>query len=325
MKVPTRKWIAFTLTFIFLSTGVISFFNSSSVKNSVKIEDTFGNNWPDYPDVRPNEIPLYYQINSFDPENQIANLLVYPWPVNELGTPYYSSTVTKVPLKIFIDTIDRDGVHIFNTGDPVPGIPIRADAYNPLYLPRASDLWYPFDQYSMATETQVEADLSDDGKADFKPIPLFDYFYTSEVAGFSITYKRVAHPQGDPENFQGTKDEVIEARKNGQSVVLAIVKRHIAIQLIAIMLSIFVYVIAGTLTWAAIQVRAGRRRPNATTLVWAATTVLALIQFRSLLPGKPRLGILLDYLVFFPAMAATLFALPMLAVTWLKTQYTSED
>lgn len=325
MKVSKRKWIAFTVSFIFFLTGLIFFLNSGYVKNSVSIEDGFGNDWPDYPLVKPGEIPIYYQLNSFDTENQIANFLVYPWPVNELGTPYYSSTVTKVPLKIFVDTIDRDGLSIIGAGEPVPGIPIKVDAYNPLYLSRASDLWYPFDQYSMAIETHVDADLSKNGKNDFKPIPLFDYFYTSEVAGISVVYKRVAHPLGDPENFLTTKKQVFEARVNGQSVVLATVKRNIAIQLITILLSLFVYLIAGTLAWAAIQVRTGRRRANATTLVWAATTVLALIQFRTLLPGKPRLGIFLDYLVFFPALTATLFALPMLAAVWLKTFSTSEE
>jgi hypothetical protein len=286
---------------------------------SVVVDDEFGNEWPDDEDVAAGEMSIYYQFNSFDTENQIANVSAYPWPVNELGTPYFSSAITKVPIRVFVDTIGIDGLFTYSVGEAVPGIPAQIDAYNPLYLSRASDAWYPFDQFSFAIETKIEADLKPDGTLNYQPIPIADYFYTTEVPGFRVQFTRTAHPEGDPENFQGDRKSVQEYRDNGQSVVTAKVQRNIAVQFIALVLSFFLYLIGGTLFWASLQVRAGKREANAVTLVWAATTVLAIIQFRSLLPGRPRLGVLLDYVVFFPTLTVTLVAIPILAWSWLKS------
>lgn len=296
-----------------------SAWNPKEMLTSVVVEDQFGNEWPDDEDVAAGEMSIYYQFNSFDPENQIANVSAYPWPVNELGTPYFSSSITKVPIRVFVDTLGIDGISTYSVGDAVPGIPVQIDAYNPLYLSRASDAWYPFDQYSFAIETKIEADLKPDGILNYQPIPIADYFYTTEVPGFRVQFARTAHPEGDPENFQDDRKSVLEYRDNGQSVVTAIVQRNIAVQFIALVLSVFLYLIGGTLLWASLQVRAGEREANAVTLVWAATTVLAIIQFRALLPGRPRLGVLLDYVVFFPTLTVTLIAIPILAWSWLKS------
>ena len=108
--------------------------DSTGIFNSVVVEDGFGNQWPENEDVPPGEISMYYQFDSFDAENQLAFFFAYPWPVNDYGTPYFSSVITKVPIRVFVDTISPNGMTTYSVGDVIGGIPMHIDAYNPLHL-----------------------------------------------------------------------------------------------------------------------------------------------------------------------------------------------
>jgi hypothetical protein len=59
-----------------------------------------------------------------------------------------------------------------------------------------------------------------------------------------------------------------------------------------------------------------RRPPSLQALVWAAATVLAMVNVRDLLPGRPRIGIMLDFVVFFPSLVASLVSASVLAILW---------
>ena len=49
-----------------------------------------------------------------------------------------------------------------------------------------------------------------------------------------------------------------------------------------------------------------KRPPSMNLLVWLATILFAILQVRDNFPGSPPLGILIDYLVFFPVIGSLL-------------------
>ena len=53
-----------------------------------------------------------------------------------------------------------------------------------------------------------------------------------------------------------------------------------------------------SVVWMTLKVFQKRRPPSLEGLVWAAATVLEMVNVRDLLPGRPLIGIMLDFFVF---------------------------
>jgi len=61
----------------------------------------------------------------------------------------------------------------------------------------------------------------------------------------------------------------------------------------------------------------GSRPPSMQALVWSAASVLGTIQLRDMFPGKPRLGVAIDYLGFFPTMVVSMVVALVITVSWV--------
>jgi hypothetical protein len=305
-----------TAIFVIASAGAVVIWRFESVLQSIDVEDSWGSLVPEVDFVSKQAVPVWYQMDQFDAEKQRARVITYVWPSADIATPYLSSTVANVPIRAFIDEIGNRGFYEYASGERIGGVPAEIDAVNPLELSRSLDSWYPFDQYSLALFTNVEADLIEDGITTHKAVPTFDFFYETPIPGFHVTYTRTAHDSKEPKTFFFDEQRVIEDRMLGSSSVIAKIRRTFAVRIIAGIVSLFTILAAVSLFGMALQVYLKRRPPSVQALVWAAATVLALVQLRDLLPGRPRIGIMLDFFVFFPALVASLISVSVLAVLW---------
>jgi hypothetical protein len=288
----------------------------SSEFQPIEVKDQWGSLVPDvdFDDVR--AVPVWYQFDQFDPEKKRARFVVYIWPSTDIATPYQSSTLSGVPIRAFIDEMGNKGLYEYQSGERIGGLPAEIDAINPLDLRRSLDSWYPLDQYSLAMYTKFEADLIEDGVTTYQSVPTFDYFYETPVPGFHVTYTRTAHDSKEPETIVFDSRSVMENRLRGQSTVVASIRRTTAVRIIAGVVSMFTLVQALSIVWMTLKVFQKRRPPSLQALVWAAATVLAMVNVRDLLPGRPRIGIMLDFVVFFPSLVASLVSASVLAILW---------
>lgn len=55
-------------------------------------------------------------------------------------------------------------------------------------------------------------------------------------------------------------------------------------------------------------------------LVWAAATVLGIVQLRDILPGRPRMGIAMDFIFFFPTLLIGLISSLLITTLWIRRE-----
>jgi hypothetical protein len=103
-----------------------------------------------------NSVEFWYQFTDVNPQTGHLNANVYLWPSKDLATPFSSSTITKVPIKAFVDNISQNSLQQFSPGDAIGAIPVVLDMTNPLELERANEFYYPFDEYSLDNYAKVE-------------------------------------------------------------------------------------------------------------------------------------------------------------------------
>jgi len=265
-------------------------------------------------------INVWFQAVSFDPETQKAHFNVYPWPSDDfVSASYASSTVTTRAFVLFVDELNGQGVYEFADKQIVGAITSELDVLSYMDQERARDSYYPFDRYVLDSYVNV-ALLAEDGAQ--MPIRTFDYFYTNSVSGFQISYQRIAAFDGYLNDDMYRIDRVIQEREAGKISFLATFERSFAVKLTVVVLCLLILLNALMLVWIAGRVISKSRPPSMQALIWSAASVLATIQLRDLYPGKPRLGIAVDYFIFFPSMLASMLVGLVLTASWtMRSDY----
>jgi hypothetical protein len=313
--------LLYAVTAVALSTlplGIL--FSGSLFSLDTRVVDQIGEVEADQVDRDTKAINVWFQAVSFDPETQKARFNIYPWPSDDLvSASFASSTVTNRAFVLFVDELDGQGVYEFGENQVVGSIASELDVLSYLHQERARDSYYPFDRYVLDTYVDV-ALLAEDGAQE--PIRTFDFFYTNSVSGFQISYQRVAAFDSDLNDDMYRLDQVIRERDAGKISFLATFERSFAVKLTVIVLCLLILLTALMLVWIAGQVMSKTRPPSMQALIWSAASVLATIQLRDLYPGKPRLGIAVDYFIFFPSMLASMLVGVVLTASWtMRSDY----
>lgn len=295
-------------------------FDNSSGGQSIQKDLLWDEISPESAEVESRFVNVYYQLTGFDSERQIADVTTYVWPSLDIATPFSSSTVADIDLSLFIDEVGGQGFYEFDAGQPITGIETRIDATNPYSLSRNSDSFYPFDRYSLTLYAQVSERVEMEDGYDVVPLPTFEDSYTTAVPGFQVKLTKEHdesffsdEPRSDAYPFV---EKAIEQRLDGLVMTTAIVSRSYSVKIIAILVGLYCLIISLTLGFMTLQILQRDRPPSMQVLIWAAANALGLIQVRDLLPGKPRVGVTFDILIYFPSLTATLVSTVVLFVIW---------
>ena len=262
---------------------------------------------------------LFVQVADFDAELQKAKIIAFLVPPSEFADSYSSSFVAKKPFQFFIDNADKKTVYRLFEGETLGGVEASVDVNNPLGLHRAGDVWYPFDQYSFEVVAELAEINSENGVDQVTPIPLNEYEYSNGEQDFDLEYSRCSSdPESPCRNFESIKND----RENGQTTTIITISRNISSQLFAILVSVFFFVTSFSLAAMALLVSMHKRPPSVSALTWSAASLLGLMELRTLFPGKPRIGIAIDLLSFFPSLIVTAASTLALVYMWsTRTDY----
>ncbi len=63
-----------------------------------------------------------------------------------------------------------------------------------------------------------------------------------------------------------------------------------------------------------------KRPPMLSALTWGAALTFSMIGLRGLFPGSPPLGILIDKIVYFPALLTTLMCSLFILISWAQRE-----
>ena len=269
-----------------------------------------------------NSVEFWYQFTAVDPQAGHLSANVYLWPSLDLATPYSSSTITKVPIKAFVDNISQNSLQQFAPGDAIGAIPIVLDMINPLKLERANEFYYPFDKYSLDNYVRVEIGSNDQSNS-FQNVNTYEFYYEPQIPGFEFYVHRGATFKDGVDWFEDQaydKNLVEKQRSEGEISNLIQVSRSGSVKYTSLLIFTGIFLGSLALLITTIYVARAKRPPSMTALVWAAASILGITQMRQLVPGEPRLGILLDLYSFFPSLIICIASSVILAINWVRRE-----
>ena len=297
----------------------VSYWANSISPSGVKVLDTgiYGESSTDF-DTE--SIAVYVQMLEFAPETRRAQMAFYPWPTDDIAKQLSSSVITTRGIKFLVDSQNSSIVE-FEPGDQVGAVYATVDVLSSDYQEMASDSLYPFDQYVMDSFAQVQIAQAEN---QFVPVQTFDYFYSSPVPGFDITYQRLgafdSGYAGDPSS--ATLEQIDFERFMGKISFYAFIERSFAVKAIALFIYGFILISSLALVWVASRMVLGKRPPSMESLIWAAASMLGILELRALAPGEPRIGVYADLIFFFPSLMMSLVSVATITYLWSSSRFT---
>jgi hypothetical protein len=246
----------------------------------------------------PNILDVEVSTIEVDPyETRTLNTLVTIYPQGNTGYQTASGGILKNSIQVMHESTDET---IFNiksnkiTGAHSVSIPLQNVA---------NGNKYPFDVYQGTWVIFIE----DDATGEARPISMS--ISSHGISGFNVAYK------------SASDDAVVGTRAvdlDGTSKISYEVARSQTHKLMAFLLILIT--VTGVISSALVTIAVHRRirPPSLAVLAWLATFLFALMQIRAEYPGNPPLGIFLDSIVTFPAIALLLFMIVMNAFAWLS-------
>lgn len=304
--------ILFLIGIVGFTAAQSSFFRSESA-----VVDVIGDVTPEEIGHHQDSIQIWYQALTFDPETRKAGFYVYPWPSPELAKGFTSSTFVKEDFDLFVDEVFGQAVYKYRKGDIAGAIDARLDVVSTYGDSRPFDVVYPFDTYVLDTYAKV---MKPNGSLESPGRRAFEFFYSNAVAGFDVRYKRFAGWQNDLTQETYESNAIISEREQGDLALLVTFSRTKAVKFSVVLLIAVMSLNLFSLCWTTRGVLRHRRPPSMQALVWSAASVLGTIQLRGLFPGDPRLGIGLDYFIFFPTLIGCIVVSLLLTISWSRRE-----
>ena len=312
-KKARRAFIAFAILMA-VAFPTLSFIVNSYSPSGVTTQDLgiYGESSEDF-DAE--AVAIYVQMLSFDPETERAEMAYYPWPTDDLSQQFSSSVLSDTDIRFFVDS-QNTTLTEFPAGSQIGGVQATVDVLSTDYPELASDSLYPFDRYVLDSFARVE--VRADSGAPYETIQTFDYFYTSPVPGFDVRYERLGAFNSGYASDEMSKDlfQIAAERADGKISFNAVIERSFAVKSIAVFIYSFILIATLALLWVTSLMALGKRTPSMESLIWAAASMLGILELRNLAPGAPRIGVFADLVIFFPSLILSLSSVAVITYLW---------
>ena len=274
--------------------------------------------------VDPKHMGIFVQITEIQPLKGEATARILPWPNDEyFGFRYRSGWMPQKDISIHVDSVlgsspTDDNLYKFDKDIPVGGFDVAVDQAPGSTTSNISG--YPFDTYKF--EVPISATYVDESN-DIKDLNIFPQDYTKEIDTFKVKMNHVLWTDSEKIIEAGDKDALnllIEEFKQGISSSVFTVQRNDSTKLLTFIILILMLTALASVTTMAFMVSAGRRPPTLSALIWSAALTFSLISLRDLFPGNPPIGILIDKIIYFPALLITLVCSLWILLIWTRRE-----
>ena len=274
--------------------------------------------------VDPKHMGIFVQITEIQPLKGEATARILPWPNDEyFGFRYRSGWMPQKDISIHVDSVlgsspTDDNLYKFNKDIPVGGFDVAVDQAPGSTTSNISG--YPFDTYKF--EVPISATYVDESN-DIKDLNIFPQDYTKEIDTFKVKMNHVLWTDSEKIIEAGDKEALnllIEEFKQGISSSVFTVQRNDSTKLLTFIILILMLTALASVTTMAFMVSAGRRPPTLSALIWSAALTFSLISLRDLFPGNPPIGILIDKIIYFPALLITLVCSLWILLIWTRRE-----
>jgi hypothetical protein len=274
--------------------------------------------------VDPKHMGIFVQITEIQPLKGEATARILPWPNDEyFGFRYRSGWMPQKDISIHVDSVlgsspTDDNLYKFDKEIPVGGFDVAVDQAPGSTTSNISG--YPFDTYKF--EVPISATYVDESN-DIKDLNIFPQDYTKEIDTFKVKMNHVLWTDSEKIIEAGDKEALnllIEEFKQGISSSVFTVQRNDSTKLLTFIILILMLTALASVTTMAFMVSAGRRPPTLSALIWSAALTFSLISLRDLFPGNPPIGILIDKIIYFPALLITLVCSLWILLIWTRRE-----
>ena len=263
---------------------------------------------------------VYTKLISVDPLKGEALARIEPWPLDEsLGFRYRSGWMPVHDMSIHVDAIvgassTGDNLYKFKNNVPVGGFDVTLDEQSG--SPASNVSWYPLDVYTF--EIPMSASYSDVNGAT-QDLPILPLDYTKSIDTFKITMNHALWTNSN-EFIQASNQKTIKdaTREYGTGISTSIFKvnRSGSTKVLTVIILLSMLTALGSIIPMAFLVATRKRPPTLSALTWGAALTFSMIGLRGLFPGSPPLGILIDKIVYFPALLITLICSLSILIMW---------
>lgn len=317
----TKKFaIIFVALYIFLA-SVLLFLDSGTYKFDSRAQEI--NESLDSGET----VYVYFQAREFNPVSQTLSARIFVEPPPQYAVILGSSVQVNYDTEIQFDGARLDAgkqdENWWESGEFIRGIDVELNATNELIAYTDNDKWFPFDKYSVSLNGLVDfkiagSDTEDTNDDEWKRLPLLVKSYTSNLPGWSY---EISYPSDDYYEEGG----IIGNMQNGYLAMQLTLHRTSQNQ--AILFLIALIFIGGALSMVFLlrSILMRHRPPTLNGLVWAASTAFTMIQTRTVIPGSPRVGVIFDLLVFYPALALAFISGGLMFYSWLTRENLPQD
>lgn len=273
-------------------------------------------------ELTPEHLRVFVQLTDVNPLRGEANARVLPWPsAEEIGHTYRSGWMPNKKISIHVDSVlghskDGDTLQTYEAGLPAGGFGVVLDE-SPKGMARDIDL-YPFDRYFF--EVPISATFEENGEQ--YNLPIFPQDYTKQVDSYDIKMDHVLAM--DTDRIIGSSNKDIAAIKDeleqGISSSTFTVQRSDSTKVLSFIIMILMLsglISVGTMTF---MVAMHKRPPTLSSLTWSAALTFSLISLRGIYPGSPPIGILIDKIIYFPALLMTLVCSLWVLIMWSRRE-----
>ena len=274
--------------------------------------------------VDPKHMGIFVQITEIQPLKGEATARILPWPNDEyFGFRYRSGWMPQKDISIHVDSVlgsspTDDNLYKFDKDIPVGGFDVAVDQAPGSTTSNISG--YPFDTYKF--EVPISATYVNESD-DIKDLNIFPQDYTKEIDTFKVKMDHVLWTDSEKIIKAGDKQALnllIEEFKQGISSSVFTAQRNDSTKLLTFIILILMLTALTSVTTMAFMVSAGRRPPTLSALIWSAALTFSLISLRDLFPGNPPIGILIDKIIYFPALLITLVCSLWILLIWTRRE-----
>jgi hypothetical protein len=265
---------------------------------------------------------IFVQLTEIDPLRGEAKARILPWPGDEaVGYTFRSGWLPNRKISIHVDSVvgnsrNGDNLNFYEVGVPTGGFDVSLDE-SPESADRPINL-YPFDRYIY--EVPISASYEEDG--DTYDLAIFPQDYTKQIDTYDVRMDHVLWTNSNRVITESKKDinDVVEELEQGLSSSIFTVQRSDSTKVLAFIIMILMLsglVSVGTMTY---MVAMHKRPPTLSSLTWSAALTFSLISLRGIYPGSPPIGILMDKVVYFPALLMTLVCSLWVLIMWSRRE-----
>ena len=275
-----------------------------------------------------NRINIDVQLREFDPATQTLKARIWIRPPEKYGYSDGPSTQVLYDTRVGIKAAKIDyytkndyGYGFWSYLDDLRSIDLEINADNFEIDNRGNDKWFPFDRYSLSLVGSIDFRVEGSGTEDeaddvWESLPVAVQNYTTSLSGWSAEFKMATNENATVESTY------LDGRYFFSNIILERTSLNKA--LLFLLGLIF---LGGGFSMLILfrSILMSHRPPTLSGLIWAGSTAFTMIQTRTIIPGAPRVGVMFDLFIFYPALLTCFISGGLMFYHWITKETWSRE